>query len=175
MVKVPEIITGFKVYKGSSAGGERMVGVSGKIDIPALEAITETISGSGFLGEIEVATPGEFSNIEMEIPYIGICDDMFEFRMNKRETITLRACEQSTVVADGSKTQDNFTFIIGGTVKTYKAGTLEKGKRMESSVALTVTYLKILNGDKELLELDKYNEVFKINGVDQLAEIRDKC
>ena len=170
---IPEVISRFNVYKGSDDGGEKMLGISNKIDIPALEAITETISGSGILGEIDVTTPGEFGNIEIQIPYIGICEGMFDFSMNKRETITLRASEQSTMTKDGTKVYEKYKFVLAGTVKAYTPGSIEKGKRMESSVTLTVSYMKIMNGDKELLELDKYNEVFKINGEDQLADLRD--
>ena len=65
--------------------------------------------------------------------------------------------------------------MFGGKVKGYKLGKLENGKQMESSVTLSCSYIKIMIADKTVLELDKYNEVFIVNGQDMLAEIKSKC
>ena len=74
-------------------------------------------------------------------------------------------------IAD-EKRYENMKVVIGGTMKSMKVGTVKIGGQMGSSVTLSVTYLLISVNSKEVLALDKINEVYRVNGVDQLAEIR---
>lgn len=171
----PEIINNFHLYKGAENGGDMMLGISGQVEMPDLEAITETLSGSGILGEVEVTNPGHYSALDVTIPYVAVCEGMFSNNPTKRVMLTLRACEQSTVKATGDAKYESFKCVFGGKVKGYKLGKLENGKQMESSVTLSCSYIKIMIADKVVLELDKYNEVFIVNGQDMLAEIKSKC
>lgn len=60
-----------------------------------------------------------------------------------------------------------------GKCATLKLGTLKAATAMSSSVTLNITYIKIEVNDKELVELDKLNGIFKINGVDILQKVRE--
>ena len=147
----PEIINNFHLYEGTENGGDMMLGISGQVELPGLEAITETLSGSGILGEIEVTNPGHFSALDVTIPYVAVCEGMFSMNPNKRTMLTLRACEQSTVKATGDIQHDQMKIVFGGKVKGYKLGKLENGKQMESSVSLSCSYIKITVGDTTVL------------------------
>ena len=46
---------------------------------------------------------------------------------------------------------------------------------MDTSVSLTVLYILIEVDGETVIELDKLNEVFKVNGIDMLAEIKEMC
>ena len=177
---IPEIINSFHIYKGTGnetgleteKAGEQFLGLSGEIVLPELNALTETISGSGILGEIEVGNPGHFSPIDMEIPFISVCNDMFQFSTTEYNTIILRMTQQSTVKLTRAKTYENMKVVVGGTMKSMKVGTVKIGGQMGSSVTLSVTYLVISVNGKEVLALDKINEVYRVNGKDQLEKIR---
>lgn len=60
-----------------------------------------------------------------------------------------------------------------GKCATLKLGTLKAATAMSSSVTLNISYIKISLNGKELVELDKLNGIFKINGVDILQKVRD--
>ena len=59
-----------------------------------------------------------------------------------------------------------------GRVKKFKPGKIEKGESMEATVTIELTYILIENDGVKLVEIDKLNGVFVVNGVDMLAEIR---
>ena len=42
-------------------------------------------------------------------------------------------------------------------------------------IPLTVLYILIEVDGETVIELDKLNEVFKVNGIDMLAEIKEMC
>ena len=46
---------------------------------------------------------------------------------------------------------------------------------MDAAVAVEVVYIMIELDGKQRVELDKLNNVYKVNGVDLLAKIRKQC
>lgn len=61
---IPEVLNHFNIYNGANA----LVGVSGEVELPELEAITDTVEGTGVLGEIEDPVTGQFSSATIKIP-----------------------------------------------------------------------------------------------------------
>ena len=70
---IPELLNHYNVYNDAS----KLVGVSGDVELPDFEAITETIEGAGVLGEIEAAATGQFSSMTIKIPFSVLYEDMF--------------------------------------------------------------------------------------------------
>ena len=62
---IPSKINSYNVYNDA----ERLIGVGNEVTLPDFEALAETISGAGILGELDDPTVGHFSNMEMEIPF----------------------------------------------------------------------------------------------------------
>lgn len=173
---IPHIINNFHIYRGDGNDiSTPMLGISGEITLPDLSAITETISGSGILGELEVKNPGHFSAINMDIPFIGYTDDMFKIDPTEFTMLTLRSCSQSQVKATRELVYNQMKIVLGGTTKDYKLGTVKIGSQMGSSISLSIDYIKIDIDGTVALELDKLNEVFTVLGEDKLARIRDMC
>ena len=174
----PEIINNFHLYKGGGDQlGEMLLGIGSQLEMPSLQEMTETLTGSGVLGEVEANNPGHFSVIEMKIPYVGVCEGMFDTDSTQRTYLTIRSTQQSSVKQNGAKSYSGLKMIIGGDVKSYELGTMEMGKQTNSSVTMSITYIKIEIKYEDgttvtALELDKFNEIFIKNGVDQLAKIK---
>lgn len=52
---------------------------------------------------------------------------------------------------------------------------MTKGKKMDPSVELEILYIKIDVNNKSVVELDKANFKYAVNGVDLLEKIRSQC
>lgn len=65
--------------------------------------------------------------------------------------------------------------VVRGKAKTTTLGKVAKGKKMESEVELEILYIKVEINNAVVLELDKLNFVFVLNGKDMLAQIRSQC
>ena len=167
---VPEKIVNYNVYNEL----ERLVGISGEITLPTLEAMTETISGAGIAGEYESVTPGHFGSMEIEIPFKTIFDKAFSFMKNGISTVVLRASQQSKDVAAGQLLHRLLKITIKGNGKNLNLGKMAVGQPTESANTLEVLYVKVESEGIVLLELDKLNFIFVVNGEDQLALIRSQ-
>lgn len=167
---VPEKIANFNVYKENNV----LVGVSGEITMPNLEAMTETISGAGIAGEYESPTPGHFGSMELEIPFRTVHDTSFSLYKEIGKSIILRAAQQSYDVAGGEYRTRPLKVTLRGHPKNLNLGTMAVGQPTETTPTIELIYIKVEEDGKELLEVDKLNMIFRVQGEDMFAELREQ-
>lgn len=165
---IPEVIHDFNIY----TTGAKVVGVTGEVPLPDLEAMTETISGPGILGEIETTIAGRYGSMEQKIPFRCIDDDYFKtIDPTTPVEFTLRGAIQFNRKADGATDHMGMRVVERGRCKKISIGTVKQGGPMDSSVTIELTYIMIEMDGKKKVELDKLNGIFKVNGVDLLAKV----
>ena len=169
---IPGVINNFNLYNKGTA----LVGLTGEITLPDFEAMTETLSGPGILGEIEEVIIGMFGSMELEIPFRILDEDAFNL-MSPTQVLdlTLRASEQYTVKSTGNIDYKGMRVVVRGRQKKLAGGTVKQGGAMDSAVTVEITYIMIELDGKKRIELDKLNNVYKVNDVDLLAKIRKQC
>ena len=119
---------------------------------------------------------GSFGSMEIEIPFRILDEDAFKL-MSPTETLdlTLRASEQYTVKGTGGIDTKGMRVVIRGRQKKLTGGTVKQGGTMDASVTVEVAYIMIEHDGKKRIELDKLNNVYKVNDKDLLAKIRSQC
>lgn len=166
---IPEVIHDFNIYNT----GSKIIGLTGEVSLPDFEAMTETISGAGILGEIETTIAGRYGSMEQEIPFRCIDDDYFKvIDPTKPAELTLRGAIQYNRKTDGSTDYMGMRVVFRGRCKKIAIGTVKQGGPMDSSVTMELTYILVEMDGKTKIELDKVNGVFKVNGVDLLAKVK---
>lgn len=170
---IPEVLNHFNVYNDSA---KKLIGISGELELPEMEAITDTLEGSGVLGEIEDPVTGQFSSMKMKIPFAVLYEDMFSImNTTKPPQLTMRASMQCMDPSTGETGYYPVKIVVRGKASTSNMGKVVKGKKMEPEVELEILYIKIQINNKTVLELDKLNFKYVLNGVDMLAKIRSQC
>lgn len=164
---IPEKINDFNAY----LSGNRMIGVGASATLPTVKMKTNTISGAGIGGEIDSPTIGQFESMEQEIQFNVLYSSAMEM-LSPLSTVdlTFRAAQQ-VYDKSGGYAFKGLRVVEQGRVKEFDPGKIEKGECMEVKVKLELTYLKIEVDGEELLELDKLNGGYRVNGVDMLAGI----
>ena len=71
---LPEVLNNFNIYDDKA---KKLIGVSGEVELPELEAITDTLEGCGVLGEIEDPVTGQFSSATIKIPFAVLYESLF--------------------------------------------------------------------------------------------------
>ena len=170
---IPEVLNHFNVYNDLA---KKLIGISGELELPEMEAITDTLEGSGVLGEIEDPVTGQFSSMKMKIPFAVLYEDMFSImNTTKPPQLTLRSSMQCMDPSTGETGYYPVKIVVRGKASTSNMGKVVKGKKMEPEVELEILYIKIQINNKTVLELDKLNFKYVLNGVDMLAKIRSQC
>lgn len=167
---IPEKVVNYNIYDGV----DKLIGVSGEVKLPSMEAMTQTISGAGIAGEYESPTPGHFGSMEAEIPFRILYDQAFNLMRPSGTTVVLRASQQHNDIAGSEISYRPLKITMKVLPKSIDLGKIAVGASSESSNKLEVIYIKVEENGNVLLEYDKINFIFVVNGEDILAQIRSQ-
>lgn len=166
--QIPELIVNYNVYQD----GDGLLGLASEVTLPQFEAMTESVSGAGIAGEYDAVIPGHFGSQTMELQFRAIDEQSFKLMEPRRKTIVLRASQQGYNVTSGEKRYDGLKISVRGMPKSLDGGKIAIGKPTETKVTLEITYYKVEKNGDVLMEYDKLNMIYIINGVDYLEEVR---
>lgn len=171
-MKIPQVVNRYNLYRK----GTKLVGLTGEVELPAVTMVTDTLEGAGTGGNMDIPVIGLTENIDIQIPFMSLTKDLFSLaNPGEAEDLTLRGAIQGTDPATGKISYTSIAISMRGTVKEIAPGTVKSGGKMESSVTMTLSYYKIALDGETVLEIDKLNNVFVVNGDDVLKEVRDMC
>ena len=166
---IPEVINDFNLY----LSGGLLGGMTGEVALPDFEAMTSTTSGNGILGEYEAIVLGHFGSMEQEIPFRCINEDYFKMvSPSKAVELTLWGAIQQSERETMNEGEVGMRVVFRGRCKKIKIGDVKQREQMGSSITLELTYILVEMDGKERVCLDKLNNIFRVNGVDQLDKIR---
>lgn len=168
---IPTKINKYNVYNE----GNRLLGMGDEVTLPPFQALADTVSGAGLLGEFDDPTVGYFTNMTQEVPFRVVdaeAVDMLD--QTKAIHLELRGAQQ-TIDSGGNTEFRPMRVVVRGKSTEFDPGKVKAGNGMDTKVTMTVLYILIEVEDQPMVELDKINEVFKIRGVDILAKIKEMC
>lgn len=168
MSNIPEQITAFRVY----ANGTDLIGIA-NVELPDLKNITETISGTGVLGEYESPNTGSFSSASVKLKWNSKTEKASAF-LNPFLPLQLecRASEQQADKQSGAKKSIPIEITIFGTAKGAGLGSLETSKKTDNETEIEIIRLVHLVNGKQKLLIDKTNMIYAIDGVDIMLPVR---
>lgn len=166
---IPEKVVNFNVYDK----GEKLVGLSSEVTLPNLENMTETVSGAGIMGEYDSPTIGHFGAISVDITFRTIYEKNFSLLDPRGKTLILRGSQQFN---DSNKGLINraLKITMRGFPKGIDLGKMGIGTPTDTKIPLELTYIKIEEDNKILLEVDKINFIYIINGEDIMKELKNQ-
>lgn len=172
MYIIPEKIHSFNVYHE----GNTLVGISDEVKLPDFESVTDSMNGPGMLGEMESIAMGQFTSMEIEVPFRQMYSDMFLFIDQTRALdLTFRGSIQ---VMNSETTGLDFVpmrVVTRGRCKGITGGKAKQGVGTASSIKLEIYYIKIEINNIVELELDKLNFRYIVHGKDIMEKVRKMC
>lgn len=165
---VPEKLINFRVYQD----GDDLLGIS-DVTLPKLDSITETVKGAGVAGEIDDPTIGHFGSMELELNWRSLVKSNIVLAKPTGVHLDLRGACQGHDSAKNVLKMMPVKIVVEGTPKSTDLGKLDMGATTDTKNTIEVTYIKITVDGETVLEIDKFNYICVIGGVDYMADIRD--
>jgi len=165
----------FQTYKLNNAhaiiDGVKTFGSVSEMDLPTLTAAMEDHQVLGLNAKFELPTGMDkmeavlrFNSIYPE--YAGKLADVFTAK-----TIQIRSSQD--VFTGPSRTEERpFVVFLKATPKEQALGSFKQNSFEGNEVTLNVLYLKIVINRVDVLEIDVLNNIYKVDGVDKLANLR---
>lgn len=166
--QIPEKLVNYRLFVDGQMNESALVDV----DLPDIQFMSETISGAGILGEIESVTVGHTSALTLGLNIRTLKDEDFKILQPREYSLEIKAGVQSSSRTNGEIKIGKYHIMVKGFPKGISLGKASVGKAMDSKKEFTVNYIKIELDGEEVLELDKKNMIFKMNGTDFLTDLR---
>ena len=145
---IPAVLTNAKIYRD----GIDLLGVA-SVELPDFEYLTESLTGLGISGEMDIPVAGQFKALPLKI---------------KWNVPTASATSLLEAVGHYLEARGSLQQLDPGT------GTfVQKAFKLVSKAMLELYYLKLSIDGTELVEIGKFDFICRINGVDVLADVRN--
>ena len=165
---IPEKVVNYLLYVDGSKSETALVDA----DLPDIQFMSETISGAGIAGEIDSTTLGHLQAMTMGLNFRTLIDENYNMLEQRAYSLELKAGLQSSDQSNGKLAIGKYRIMVKGYPKGFTQGKMSVGKPTDSKQEFSVNYMKVEYDGKEVLEIDKTNMIFKVNGTDYLTEIR---
>lgn len=140
------------------------------VQLPSVENGSDTLSGSGLMGPIDM--PSMFNVAAMS------CDLNFR-HINAGSTKLMSPGEKTLIfkwaVDKFEKGVNDFvvnTATVKGNMKKTDFGKIESQAKADGAMSFEITYYKLVLNNVVVLELDKLNQIYVVNGVDYMEKLR---
>ena len=164
---IPEKITKFNVYSDDS----RLLGIADG-NFPSLEFITTGIKGAGLAGTIDSPGGGMFGSIVVTLNWRTTTRDFMQLAIPGSHTLDLYAELLSYDAGYGEYKSESLHIYMKAFTKKLDMGKLPDMESQEGSTEHEVYSLKVDIDNEEQLYIDKFNYIFRVQGVDRLANTR---
>ena len=164
---IPEKMTKFQVYADDGV----LLGIA-EGNFPSLEFMTTEIKGAGIAGTIDSPGGGMFGSLTLTLKWRITTQDFTSLLEPVSHTLDLYAEHASYDAGRGEYLKQRFHVYMKALTKKGDYGKLADMESQDGSTEHEIYYMKVDIDGKELLELDKYNFIFSVNGTDYLAETR---
>lgn len=170
MASINEVRAGQTIYE-AYYGASRYIGLT-TIDLPEFAAQTLDLEGAGIAGTMSMTFPGMFDNAECTLHWRTIQEDLTFLMSHQAHTLTLRSSQNIYDAATGLFKAQPVKIVIRGVPQKMTLGKFEKASETESESTLNLDYIKVWVDGSEVLEYDKFNYIFRINGDDYMSGTR---
>ncbi len=167
MGKIPEKLINFAIYND----GNEMLGAA-DITLPSLDPMTDTVGGAGVAGEVESPVLGHFKSMSVGIKFRTITGNVTGLAAPKAHHLDMRGSIQMYDSGSGEYVPTPVKVVVKAMPKKTNLGKLAVGKPQDSENEFEVVYMKLWLDGTEEIEIDKYNYICVIDGVDYLAAVR---
>jgi uncharacterized protein len=162
----------FKLKATDHTGALKLIDDASDLQLPSIEKLTDTIKGSGIMGEIDMPTFGQIGSMTFTVNNRA---DNAQYASLSRpgeikfEVIWVTDTFDSNNVKIGLQQSKVF---MTGVSKKYDMGKIDVNSAVDGSSEFEIFYLRKIVDGKEVLLLDKFNYKYVVNGVDYYNKLR---
>lgn len=159
--------------KGTDQSGKLvLIDDSSDLQLPSIEKLTDTIKGSGIMGEIDMPTYGQIGSMTLTIN--NRADNAQYATLSRPGEIKFEVIWVTDVFDSNNARiglQQNKVFM-SGVSKKYDMGKVDVNASADGSSDFEIYYIRKVVDGKEVLLLDKFNYKYVVNGVDFYEQLR---
>lgn len=143
------------------------------VQLPSVEMLTDTIKGAGIMGEIDLPTLTQTGSMSCTISFRNATLSQMALFAPKLQDFEIRYVVDKYDSATGQTSVQQHKVYLKGYPKKFDPGKVEANASQEGTDEFEIVYMNHILDGVSVIEIDKLNNIFKINGVDYAKEIRE--
>jgi len=163
----PEAYLDFFVYED----GRTLIGVA-DVALPDIAFMSASLTGAGVGGTVDTPLAGMLEAMTLTLNFKSVTDSAVDLASPKKHNITIMAAGQDWDTVDVDKViwADRYELVVFP--KNMKGGTIAPAAQSDASGEYAVYYFAGYKDDEKRFEIDQFNQICNINGVDHMAAVR---
>ncbi len=168
MPKQPEAYIDFEVYEGS----KNFLGVA-SVQLPNLNYLTQQITGAGISGNVDAVLIGMVDAMAATLNFRSPTDAAVSLIKPVKHTLDMRVAEQrwDTMNTERKVAADKYVMVC--VPKNFAPGTVAPAALADTNLEMSVAYYAGYLDGRKLWEVDPFNYICTIDGVDYMAPVRE--
>ena len=166
--KISDKIIQFRVFDKN----RDYYGIS-EVTLPSIELMTESIKGTGIMGEIEIPSMCQTGSMKTTFNFKSVTPEASNLMKPEIHHLELKIAQQSLNKLKRQMGIDKLSVTFCLMPLKFETGKVEAGTPTETSIEFEVFYYKLIMDDKVKFEIDKLNGNYVIDGKDYGREIRE--
>ncbi|WP_319202213.1 phage major tail tube protein [uncultured Ilyobacter sp.] len=164
---IPTSLQGFSLYIDAL----KEVGTV-DLELPNIQFMTDTLSGSGIAGEIEVPVPGLTQSMTLKIKKRAVNQQFTTLLAPRNHLLTFRGNMNMADPEHPVKKSKNrkIRVVANVTPKSMNIGKAEVAKSMDTEAEFEVASIIVFVDEVANLHIDKFNNKFVVDGVNYLDD-----
>lgn len=151
--------------------GRSLLGQVEEFSGPHIKPKMASFKPLGLVAETELQSG--FEKMEAKFKFTSIYADVMSVVADFNQEVSVQVRSSVEVYTGSSKTAElPYVCYLRGTFKSMETPSFKQLDPSEQASEMNVTYCKIEINGEEIIELDILNNIYKVKGVDKLANYR---
>lgn len=157
----------YMVYKRGGA----LIGV-GKVTLPTVKYKTVTATGAGLMGDVTISLAGMIEAMIANIQFTSVTDAIVELGSNEWHDIAIYVADQYFDSVNRKEEIEAERFEMSIRPTETNMGTIATASAADASGVYSVCKYVVYKAGKKVVDLDQFNQIHDVNGVDCAADVR---
>ena len=142
------------------------------VTLPDVDFIVATVSGAGIAGNVEAPIIGHMNAMTAQLKFRTFSAESLKLQEPREHNIDLRAPQQVYEPIAGVYKTQSVKHVLVLVPKTLSNGNIAPASPTDGSGSYAVRRWVTYIDDAKVMELDPYNYICEVNGVDYLSDTR---
>ena len=151
--------------------GGALIGVA-QVTMPPIRYKTVTASGAGLMGDVTIPLAGMIEPMSITINFSSVADAVVQLGTNKWHDVVLYLADQYFDGVKRTEELEQVRFEMSIRPTETNQGTIKAASAADASGTYSVCKYAVYKNGGKVIDIDQFNQVHEVNGVDNAADVR---
>lgn len=151
--------------------GGPLIGVA-KITMPSIKYKNVPATGAGLMGDVTIPLAGMIEAMTANIEFTSVTDAVVTLATNQWHDVAVYVADQYFDSVQRTEEHEAVRFEMSIRPLEISHGTIATASAADASGTYSVCYYAVYKNDEKIVELDQFNQIHMVNGVDCAANVR---